>query len=577
MPNYFLDNPDLQDYFDNVDLRQIVALRERQFADAKEHDYAPEDYEDALDNYRRVLTCLGQLAAERIAPRAPDVDKEGVHYNGGDVKYARDTNDNLKELTQAEMMGFTLPRRFGGLNCPVTVYSMAIEMVSQADASLMNLFGLQDIAETINSFASEELRQRYLPKFSSGEVTGAMVLTEPDAGSDLAKIQVKAVHDEKNDTWHLEGVKRFITNGCADVLLVLARSEPDVQGARGLSLFICEKDPKHVWIRRIEDKLGIHGSPTCEIQFNRTPACLVGQRKRGLTTYVLSLMHGARLAIAAQGVGIAQAAFEEARDYALTREQFGQPIAHFPALREMLGEMHAKVEAARLLTLETARVVDTSQGIEHAIESGEIDKLPNGGQLRRDQRKWSRLAMALTPMAKYYATEIANDVAYDAISIMGGSGYMRDYNLERYFRDARITTIYEGTSEIQVNASVGAVLKGALEEHFEGLHASFEGAQPEILNRCKEARAILREAVEYLKSEPDKRYTDLHARRIVDSAIDILNCYLLLSPAQRSVHKEVLAQKFATDMVPRIRMRRDMVLEGDRTYLERTMDLLDFA
>ena len=577
MANYFLDNEDIQDYFNNVDLRRMVELRERLFEEAKEYDYAPENYEDAIDNYRRVLTIVGELAAENFAERAAEVDTEGTHFDSGKVTYATGIQQDLDDLVKAELMGFTLPRRFNGLNCPVLVYTMATELVSQADASLMNIFGLQDISETINSFADEELKQKYLPMFCEGKVTGAMVLTEPDAGSDLTNVQLKAIYDERADAWYLDGVKRFITNGCAQVLLVLARSEPDMQGARGLSLFICEADPKTTRIRRIEDKLGIHGSPTCEIQFDRARAYLVGTRKRGLTTYVLSLMNGARLAIAAQGVGLAQAAYQEALDYARTREQFGSPICQFPQLREKLGEMHAKVETARLLTYETARAVDLSEEIERAAKSGLLDKIPDGDSLRRSKKAKSRLASALTPLAKMYATEVANQVAYDAIQVMGGSGYMRDYNLERYFRDARIMPIYEGTTEIQVNAAIGSILNGSIENHFEELHKQHEGQQTKILERAKEARRLLQEAVDYVKGLDDRQYIDLHARRLVDSAIDILNTYLLLATAQRSVHKEVLAEKYAVDMLPRVRMRHEMVLSGDRTYLDRTVDLMDYT
>jgi len=576
MPNFFTDNEDILDFLDNTDLRNLVLLQERGYAEAEQYDYAPADYEDAMDSYRRVLDVVGKLAAEFIEPRAAEVDQEGAHFEDGKVTYARGTQEALDQLRKAELMGFTLPRRFGGLNMPVLIYTIAIELVSQADASLMNLFGLQDIAETINSFADEEIRAKYLPLFSSGAVTAAMALTEPDAGSDLPNVQLRADYDEAADLWRLNGVKRFITNGCGDVLLVLARSEPDTQGARGLSVFVCESGPA-VRVRRIEDKLGIHGSPTCELQFNDAPAVLVGRRKRGLSTYVGALMNGARLAIAAQGVGIAQAALNEALEYAAAREQFGRPIRQFPAVRQMLGDMHMKVETARLLTYETAVVVDMADGIEHLKKAGELDALPGGQELARQGRHWTTLARALTPVAKYYATEISNQVAYDALQVLAGSGYMRDYDVERHYRDARITTIYEGTTQIQHNAAVGYVLKGTFEGRFAELHERMEaaGAPEGLLAPLQEARRRLAEAIEYANGQ-DGEFRDLHAAKLVESATLIYNGYLLLEPALRSPHKEALAEHYVNEVLPVVRMRRDQMLSGSRTYLDRMADLLQY-
>ncbi len=576
MPNFFTDNGDLVDFLSSADLRRMVMLRERNYAEAEQFDYAPTDYEDALDSYRRVLEMIGELAAEFIAPRAAEVDEEGAHFEDGVVTYARGTRESLDQLGKADLMGFTLPRRYGGLNMPVTIYTIAIELVSRADASLMNLFGLQDIAETINSFADDEIKASYLPRFSRGEVTGAMALTEPDAGSDLTNVQVTATLDEADGTWRLNGVKRFITNGCADVLLVLARSEPDAAGARGLSVFVCDAGPA-VRVRRIEEKLGIHGSPTCELQFVNAPALLIGQRKRGLSTYVMSLMNGARLAIAAQGVGIAQAALSEALQYAADREQFGRPIRQFPAVRRMLGEMHMKVETSRLLTLETAVAVDMTNNLEHLHESGELADMPDGEALAGQRRYWRNLARALTPIAKYYATEMCNEVAYDALQVLAGSGYMRDYEVERLYRDARITTIYEGTTQIQHNAAVGAVLKGDLEARFEVLHAelSEKGADERALAALDEARKWLAEAVEYANAQ-DADFRDLHAAKLVESATIIFNGYLLLEPALRSAHKHALAENYVNETLPGVRLRRDQVLSNSRTYLDRMTDLLSY-
>ena len=574
MPNFFTDNEDILEFFNVMDIRQLLALRENQYTEAEHFDFAPVDYEDAVDSYRRVLEVVGGLAGDFIEPLAAEVDEEGVHLQDGKVTYARGTQAALEQLARADLMGFTLPRRYGGLNMPVLIYSMAIEMVSRADASLMNIFGLQDIAETINRFASEEMKQKYLPRFCSGEVTGAMVLTEPDAGSDLTNVQLRATHDEAANVWRLNGVKRFITNGCGDVLLVLARSEPQAEGARGLSLFVCESDGT-VHVRRIEDKLGIHGSPTCEIEFHNTSAELVGERKRGLSRYVLSLMNGARLAIAAQGIGIAQAALSEALDYAAERVQFKESIRRFPAVRQMLGNMHMKVEAARLLTYHTAIAVDVADNIERLKESGELASLPNGQELKQQARFYRRLCSALTPVAKYYATEMCNQVCYDAIQVLGGSGYMRDYNVERHYRDARITTIYEGTTQIQHNAAVGSVTTGFFEQRFEELHQELADADAAMLAALKQAREHLRKAVEYANDQ-DEAFRQLNAGRLVESATNIYNGYLLVQAASQSEHKQVLAANYIADELQLVKLRCEQVLRGDRTYLDRMSSLLKY-
>ena len=461
MANFFTDNKDIQFLFNRLPLERIIRLKEKNFTEKDKYPYAPEDVEDAKDSYRRVLEVLGELAAEYIEPRAEGVDLEGSHFDGGVVRYATGIQEALDMLSKAGVMGFTLPRRFGGLNFPVTIYTIAIELISRADASLMNLFGLQDIAETINAYASEELKQKYLPRFCTGELTGAMVLTEPDAGSDLQSVQLKATEVEPGK-WVLEGVKRFITNGCGDVLLVLARSEPNITGGRGLSLFLCEKGPT-VRVRRIEDKLGIHGSPTCELYFDKTPAYLIGKRKFGLIKYVMSLMNGARLAVAAQAIGIAEAAYRAALSYAKEREQFGVPIIEFAPIKEMLYNMVLKIEAARTLVYETAMAVDTSKGLEEA--QGKDWSPVDQGCIKEELKYYTALAEALTPMSKYFASEIANQVAYDAIQVLGGSGYMKDYAVERYYRDARITNIYEGTTQLQIVAAIGGVLKGTIREY----------------------------------------------------------------------------------------------------------------
>ena len=572
--NFFTDNEDICEYFDNMDIRQLVVLQERNYSDAGKFDYAPENYEDAIDNYRRVMEMVGELSAQFIAPRSPDIDEEGVHLEDGKVRYAKGMEECLDQLSKADVMGLTLPREYGGLNFPVLMYSMAIEIVSRADASLMNIFGLQDIAETINSFASDELKSEYLPRFADGDVTGAMALTEPDAGSDLTNVQLRATQDEEDGVWRLNGVKRFITNGCGEVLLVLARSEPDVQGARGLSLYVCESDDS-ITVRRVEEKMGIHGSPTCELQFNNTPAYLVGRRKRGLSKYVLELMNGARLGIAAQAVGIAQAAFSDALEFAEDRVQFGKAIRLFPAVRRMLGEIHMKVETARLLLYETSRIVDMYNNINELRETGEIEDMPNGEELSDQRRHYRKLASALTPIVKYYATEMCNEVCDDALQVMGGSGYMRDYDMERYYRDARITTIYEGTTQIQHNAAIGYVLNGFLEDRFEELHKRVSDADKELLSELKEAREYLLKAVDFAK-EQDDDFRNLNSSRLVESATLIYCGYLLLEHGLHSEHKQTAAESFIADVLPRVLFRCNQVLRGDRTYLDRMEALLDY-
>ncbi|MCD6415829.1 MAG: acyl-CoA dehydrogenase family protein [Planctomycetes bacterium] len=576
MANFFTDNQDIVDFLDHADLRDLVMLQERAYAEADTCGYAPADYDDAMDNYRRVLEMLGELAAEAIAPCAADVDKEEASFEDGKVTYAAGTRQALDLLGKADLMGFTLPRKYGGLNMPVTIYAIAIEMVSRADASLMNLFGLQDIAETINNFAEDEVKADFLPRFSSGKVTGAMALTEPDAGSDLTNVQLRAAYDEGEDIWRLSGVKRFITNGCADILLVLARSEPDMAGARGLSLFLCESGPE-IRVRRIEEKLGIHGSPTCELEFSDAPALLIGKRKRGLSTYVMSLMNGARLGVAAQGIGIAQAALSVALDYAAEREQFGQSIRQFPAVRQMLGEMHMKVETSRLLTYQTAIAVDMAHNLERLQKSGELKDLPGGEKLAHDLRRWRTLARALTPIAKYYATEMCNEVASTAIQVLAGSGYMKDYELERLYRDARITTIYEGTTQIQHNAAIGYVLNGTLEGECQRLHDHLSGLglDPAMLEALAEARQWVLEAVQYA-NEQDSDFRDQETGRLVEAATLVYNGYLLGEPAMRSAHRRALAENYIDEVLPQVRMRRDQVLSGNRTYLDRMPELLGY-
>ena len=439
MANFFSDNRDLEFTLNNLDLNEAVTLRENNYKFAEEFETAPVDYADALDNFNRVLDVVGQICGDNIEPRSRTVDREGPHFADGVVTYHPLTQANLEDLRKADVSGVMLEHRFGGLNFPVSVYTMMTEMVSRADASLQNLFGLQDIAETIAEFGNEEQKQHYLPLFAQGLVDGSMDLTEPDFGSDLQAVKLRAWQDEKTGQWYLNGMKRFITNGCAKVHLVLARSEEGTGDGRGLSMFICEACPQLV-VRRIEDKMGIHGVATCELQYNDVPAQLCGKRRLGLIRYVMSLMNGARVAISAQAVGIAEAAYRAARQYAAEREQFKKSIDKFPAIYDMLAGMKAKLTAARTLLYETTRAVDLRTVYTHLAESA--DATP---EIREMAKYYNKLAAILTPMCKAMATESSNQIAYDTIQIHGGTGFMRDFNAERFYRDARITNIYEGT------------------------------------------------------------------------------------------------------------------------------------
>lgn len=571
MANFFKDNPDIVFNFETMDLAEIARWQEDNFADKEKFDYAPQDEKDAIDNYRRVLEVTGEIAAEYITPRSETVDIEGNTLKDCRVTYNKAVQENLAQLSRSDLMGFTLPRRFEGLNMPNLVYTMAVEIVSRADASLMNLFGLQGIAETINAFASEEIKAKYLPLFSRGEVTGAMALTEPDAGSDLQKVQLKAFQDDKGE-WRLRGVKRFITNGCGEILLVLARSEENEQGGLGLSLFLCERS-KHVLVRHLESKLGIHGSPTCELQFNDAPCLLIGERRRGLITYVMALMNGARIGIAGQSLGIAQAAFEKAREYAHSREQFGVSINRLPAVSELLSEMCVSIEAARALTYETSRVVDILIGMMRKSESAAASDKETAQAFTRDAKQLSRLASLLTPMSKYYSSEMCNQVASSALQVLGGSGYMKDYPVERYFRDARITNIYEGTSQLQVVAAIKGVTSGVAEKRYTELETEllkqakdFDWMEP-FAAKLKEMRQLLAEAVNFAKSKAGG-YLDLYARDIVDIAIDIFIGYFFLKQATRSGRKLNIAKRFISKMTVRSKMKRDLIVSGEESSIQ---------
>ena len=578
MANFYRDNDDIQFLFKHIDLGNLATICENGFKFAGEFDYAPADADEAIQNYNLVLDSLGQLSGDFIAPRAEDIDREGNTLNeDGSVTYAKGIQQSIEKLAKADVMGFTLPYRFGGLNFPNLVYTMAIEIVSRADASLMNIFGLQGIAETINAFASEEIKEKYLYDFAAGKVTGAMVLTEPDAGSDLQAVKLRAFQDA-GGSWFLHGVKRFITNGCGDVLLVLARSEPDRSGGLGLSLFVCNRGAT-IHVRRLEDKLGIHGSPTCEIFFDNTPCQLIGERQRGLVTYVMSLMNGARIGIAAQSVGIAEAAFRVARDYAATRKQFAVAIEKLPAVRDMLIDMKIAIEAGRALLYETSRVVDMEIAYTKIQETKPPEDKEQAKQLKEDARKYKRYSGMLTPMSKYYCSEMCNRVAYDSIQVLGGSGYMRDYACERHARDARITTIYEGTSQLQIVAAVRGVCSGTAEKFIAELAAKdYQPQLKDLLEKLSMGMEQLKNAVAFVK-ENGNEYMDLYGRALVDIAIDLINGFLFCSQAATCVdmqvagdssasmkeRKAIIARRYITRNAPKIASLAELICAGDKS------------
>ncbi len=562
MSNYFLDNSDIQFHLRNMDLARVVRLKEDDFAERGEYPFAPRDHDDAVDNYRRVLEIVGDISGEFVAPRAREVDRQGASFADGEVTYAKGTQEALDRLAKADLMGFTLPRKYGGINLPKTLYSMATELISRADASLMNLFGLQEIADTIAKFGTEEQKQKYLPKFCTGETSGAMALTEPDAGSDLQSITLRADLDQ-DGRWKLNGVKRFITNGCADVSLVMARSESRISGGRGISLFIYERD-EHMKVRRIEKKLGIHGSPTCELQFNNAPAELLGKRKMGLVKYTMSLMNGARLGVAAQAVGIAEAAYRDAFSYARERTQFKKPILDFAAVYEMLTDMRVSIEAGRSLLYETSRVVDIKEGLEERVEGHPELK----DDLKDDLKRYSRWASLLTPLVKGYTSEMANRVCYDAIQVHGGTGYTTDFNAERYYRDARITNIYEGTTQLQVVAAIGGIMTGAALEilnEYEDRH-DFAPVQ-ELFARAQTFRAWLEEAIAHVKTKNDPAFQEYHARRIVDMTAETIMSYLVCMDGLHSSRKQDVARTFIALTRPRLRSMHEAVLSDEVTCM----------
>ena len=531
MANYYNDNEKIKfEVGQNALMQRIVALKERDFADKGQYDYAPEDYEDAMDSYSRVLDIVGEVTADVVAPNAEAVDAEGPHCEGGRVRYAEKTVENLDVMTKAGMNGMTMPRRYGGLNLPVTVYTAANEIVSTGDASFENIWSLQDCIETLYCFGNEEQRRKYIPRVCAGE-TMSMDLTEPDAGSDLQSVMLKATYDEENQCWRLNGSKRFITNGDSDIHLVLARSEAGTRDGRGLSMFIYDKRDGGVDVRRIENKLGIHGSPTCELVYKNAKCELCGDRKLGLIKYVMSLMNGARLGITAQSVGLSQAAYNEAVAYAQDRKQFGKAIIEFPAVREMIGNIQARLDAGRALLYETARYVDIYKALEDISRERKLE-----AEERAELKRFSRLADAFTPLAKGMNSEYANQNGYDCIQVHGGSGFMLEYACQRIYRDARITSIYEGTTQLQTVAAIRYVTNGfyaqVMEEMMAGTSAAAQYAAQ--VERLKAMTEKFNAATTAVREKEDQELLDFAARHLYEMAADIIMSHLMLQHAAKA-------------------------------------------
>lgn len=528
MANFYNDNPDLKHHLHHPLMEKIVALKERDYTDAAKYDYAPVDFADAMDNYERVLEIVGEICGGVIADNAESVDHEGPTVADGRVIYASGTQANLEACRKSGLMGMAMPRRYGGLNFPITPYIMAADIVSRADTGFENLWGLQDCAETLYEFGNEDQKSRFIPRICQGE-TMSMDLTEPDAGSDLQSVMLKAT-EQPDGTWLLNGVKRFITNGDSDIHLVLARSEDGTKDGRGLSMFIYDKRDGGVNVRRIENKMGIKGSPTCELVYKNAKAELCGSRRLGLIKYVMALMNGARLGIAAQSVGVSEIAYREALAYAKDRKQFGKAIIEFPAVSEMLSVMKAKLDASRTLLYETARFVDMYKVYEDIAKERSLTP-----EERKEMKYYSKFADACTPLIKGMGSEYCNQNAYDCIQVHGGSGFMKDYACERVYRDARITSIYEGTTQLQVVAAIRHVTTGtyrALIDTYaaQDVKPELEGLRAKLSEMC----AAYDKAVQYVLEVNNPEYTDFMARRLVEMAGNIVMGHLLVLDANRN-------------------------------------------
>jgi len=527
MDNFYKDTPDFKFHLDHPIVQKIIKLKERNFIDSEKYDYAPLNFEDAIDSYEKVLDIVGSICVDTIAPNAESVDLEGPHIENNEVVYAKGTVENYSALHAAGLIGMSLPRKYGGLNFPLLPYVMAGEMIARSDAGFANIWGLQDCAETIHEFGSEEQKERILPRFNREGVTAAMVLTEPDAGSDLQAVKLRATFDEKENTWKLNGVKRFITNGDADISLVLARSEENTTDARGLSMFIYDRKDHALEVRHLEKKLGIKGSPTCELVFKDAPAELVGNERFGLIKYVMALMNSARLGVGAQSVGIADAAYREAIKYAEERAQFGKEIIHFPAVYEMLTNMKVRIDALRSLLYETTSFVDISKVYEEVKQERSLQK-----EERMEMKYYAKLAQVFTPLIKLVASEASNTIAYDSLQIHGGTGFMKDFPIERIYRDARITSIYEGTTQLQAVAAIKGVTTGVFLDRIRQYDS--EVVENDKLKNKLQAMTTKYEIITKKVMDTDyPDYLDFHTRRLVEMAGNIIMGYLLVLNSQR--------------------------------------------
>ena len=556
MANYYSDHPEIAFHLNHPLMERIVELKEKNYEDKAKFEDAPVDYNDAIENYKQILDITGDVAANIIEPNSESVDLEGPHLENGRMIYASKTFENLDATRKAGLHGVSMPRRYGGLNLPNTVFSMLSEVISAADAGFQNIWSLQSCIDTLYEFGSEEQRQKYIPRVCAGE-TMSMDLTEPDAGSDLQRVMLKATYDEKEGCWRLNGVKRFITNGDSDIHLVLARSEEGTKDGRGLSMFIYDKNQGGVDVRHIEHKLGIHGSPTCELTYKNAKAELCGSTRLGLIKYVMALMNGARLGIAAQSVGVEQEAYNEGLAYAKERAQFGEKIINFPAVYDMLSRMKAKLDAGRSLLYQTARYVD----IYKAPEDIERDRKLTPEE-KQELKKYQRLADAFTPMAKGMNSEYANQNAYDAISIHGGSGFIMEYKSQRLFRDARIFSIYEGTTQLQVVAAIRYITNGTMLNNIKDMAAAevSEALQP-LKARVEKLIPVYEAALNRVKDLNNQDAHDFLARRLYDMTCEIVMSLLILDDATRA------PELFTKSANVYVRMTEEDVL-GKAAYIQ---------
>ena len=531
MANYYSDHPELEFHLSHPLMKRVVELKEKGYADAKQFDDAPVDYEDAIENYKQILDITGDIAANVIEPNSEDVDLEGPHLENKRMIYASKTYENLDVTRKAGLWGISMPRKYGGLNIPNTTFSMLSEIISAADAGFQNVWSLQSCIDTLYEFGSEEQRAKYIPRICAGE-TMSMDLTEPDAGSDLQRVMLKATYDEENQCWRLNGVKRFITNGDSDIHLVLARSEEGTHDGRGLSMFIYDKRDGGVDVRHIEHKLGIHGSPTCELTYKNAKAELCGNTRLGLIKYVMALMNGARLGIAAQSVGVEQEAYNEGLAYARDRAQFGEKIINFPAVYDMLSRMKAKLDAGRSLLYMTARYVDIYKALEDIARDRSLTP-----EERQEMKKYQRLADAFTPLAKGMNSEYANQNAYDAISIHGGSGFIMEYKSQRLYRDARIFSIYEGTTQLQVVAAIRYITNGTMLQNIKEMTEQLninDAKLAALAERVNNLIPVYEEAMANVKALGSQDAQDFLARRLYDMTAELVMSLLIIDDASRA-------------------------------------------